>query len=231
MAIVVERLAGHTRCKVSSMQEFNTVRKRDLPAVDGPEDDASFWQKGQATPPLPRQRMLNALQGLPVDRPPIWLMRQAGRCLPEYRALREKYLFQELIQQPELAAEVTLQPITRFAFDAAILFSDILVVPQALGQGFRFRDTAGVEMDFVVRDRHDIAKLQSEGLTERLQYVAEALQLIKARLSHRTALLGFAGSPWTLANFMLEGGSATSTSKRWSYSAPTLKRITCWLKN
>jgi uroporphyrinogen decarboxylase len=195
------------------MQEFNTVRKRETPVVDVPEDYFPFWRKGQAAPPVNRERMLNALQCLPVDRPPIWLMRQAGRCLPEYRTLREKYSFQELIQKPELAAEVTLQPIVRFDFDAAILFSDILVVPQALGQGFRFRDTAGVEMEFVLRDRSDIAKLQSEGMTERLQYVADAIQLIKASLGTRTALFGFAGSPWTLANFMLEGGSSPQHSK------------------
>jgi uroporphyrinogen decarboxylase len=195
------------------MQEFNTVRKRETPAVDVPEDYFPFWQKCQAAPPANRQRMLNALHCLPVDRPPLWLMRQAGRCLPEYRALRKKHSFQELIQQPELAAEVTLQPIVRFDFDAAILFSDILVVPQALGQGFRFRETAGVEMDFVLRDNNDIAKLQSEGMTDRLQYVADAIQLIKASLQNRTALFGFAGSPWTLANFMLEGGSSQKHSK------------------
>src|ERR1035441_7901771 len=84
-----------------------------------------------------RERMLNALKCSPTDRPPVWLMRQAGRCLPEYRALKEKYTFRELIQVPELAAEVTLQPVRRFGFDAAIIFSDILVVPEALGQGFK----------------------------------------------------------------------------------------------
>jgi uroporphyrinogen decarboxylase len=98
-----------------------------------------------------RQRMLNALHCLPVDRPPVWLMRQAGRCLPEYRALKEEFSFRQLIRIPDLAAEVTLQPVRRFNFDAAILFSDILVVPEALGQGFRFRESGGVEMDFVLR--------------------------------------------------------------------------------
>jgi len=156
----------------------------------------------------PRQRMLNALRGQTVDRPPIWLMRQAGRCLPEYRALRERHSFRELIQNPELAAEVTLQPIRRFNFDAAILFSDILVVPEALGQGFRFRDRGGVEMSYRLAGVQEIKNLNDANVAERLQYVADAVRLIKSLLGSRTALLGFAGSPWTLANFMLEGGSA-----------------------
>jgi len=155
-----------------------------------------------------RKRMLDALHCLPVDRPPVWLMRQAGRCLPEYRALKEKFSFRQLIRIPELAAEVTLQPVRRFGFDAAILFSDILVVPEALGQGFRFRDSGGVEMDFIVRDGNDVRRLKTQGISDRLQYVAQAIRLIKPGLGLGTALLGFAGSPWTLANFMLEGGSA-----------------------
>ncbi len=155
-----------------------------------------------------RQRMLNALQCSPVDRPPVWLMRQAGRCLPEYRVLKEKYSFRQLIQTPELAAEATLQPVRRFHFDAAIIFSDILVVPEALGQGFSFREGGGVEMDFVVRDRQDVRRLNTQGISDRLQYVAQAIRAVKAELASGTALLGFAGSPWTLANFMLEGGSA-----------------------
>jgi uroporphyrinogen decarboxylase len=113
-----------------------------------------------------------------------------------------------LVHVPELAAEVTFQPVRRFDFDAAILFSDILVVPEALGQGFRFRPEGGVAMDFALRDKNDFARLNGDGAADRLQYVAEAIKLIKAGLGGRTALLGFAGSPWTLANFMLDGGSA-----------------------
>jgi uroporphyrinogen decarboxylase len=154
-----------------------------------------------------RQRFLNACECLPVDRPPVWLMRQAGRCLPEYRALKENYSFLELVQTPELAAEVTLQPVRRFDFDAAILFSDILVVAEAMGQGYHFREKGGIEMEFPLRTAEDIERLQPEAVIERLQYVAHALPLIKTALGSRTALLGFAGSPWTLATFMLEGGS------------------------
>lgn len=174
-------------------------------------------QQGTWLPaPLPhtnRQRMLAALHCSPVDRPPLWLMRQAGRCLPEYRALKEKYTFRELVQEPELAAEVTLQPIRRFNFDAAIIFSDILVVPEALGQGYSFRETGGVKMDFTIKDRNDIRRLNTESVSSRLQYVADAIRLTKARLLRQTALLGFVGSPWTLANFMLEGGSSREFSK------------------
>jgi len=160
-----------------------------------------------------RERMLTALNLGAVDRPPVWLMRQAGRCLPEYRELKKEYTFRELIHTPELAAEITVQPIRRFGFDAAILFSDILVVPEALGQGFRFRDTGGVEMKFTLQSQADIEKLDATEVAGRLQYVASALRAIKKELGGRTALLGFAGSPWTLANFMLEGGSSNEFTK------------------
>lgn len=154
-----------------------------------------------------RRRFLNACRCLPVDRPPVWLMRQAGRALPEYRKLKEKYTFLELVQTPELAAEVTLQPIRRFGFDAAILFSDILVIPEAMGQPYRFRETGGVVMDFAVRTKADIARLSVEGVTDKLGYVDKALRLLRRELGDQTALIGFAGSPWTLATFMMEGGS------------------------
>src|SRR2546426_8394766 len=150
-----------------------------------------------------RQRFLDACACRPLDHPPVWLMRQAGRALPEYRALKEKYSFLQLVQTPELAAEVTLQPIRRFDFDAAILFSDILVVAEGLGQAYRFRDEGGIEMDFLLKSARDIERLEVEAVAERLQYVARALKLLKSDLSGRTALIGFAGSTWTLANFML----------------------------
>jgi uroporphyrinogen decarboxylase len=155
-----------------------------------------------------RQRFLNACALRPVDRPPVWLMRQAGRALPEYRQLKEKYSFLELVQTPELAAEVTLQPVRRFGFDAAILFSDILVIPEAMGQSYRFRDTGGIVMDFAVRSPADIEKLSVAQVCDKLKYVDKALRILRKDLGDRTALLGFAGSPWTLATFMMEGGSA-----------------------
>ena len=155
-----------------------------------------------------RQRFLDACHCRAVDRPPVWLMRQAGRALPEYRKLKEKYSFLELVQTPELAVEVTLQPVRRFGFDAAILFSDILVIPEAMGQTYRFRETGGVAMDFEVQSRTDIERLSVERVVERLSYVDKALRLLRTELDDQTALIGFCGSPWTLATFMMEGGSA-----------------------
>jgi uroporphyrinogen decarboxylase len=141
-------------------------------------------------------------------------MRQAGRYLPEYRALKEKHSFLEMVRTPALAAEVTLQPLRRFAFDAAILFSDILVVPEALGQGYRFKDEGGIAMDFALASRADIDRLApANDVPENLAYVADALALLKKELAGRTALLGFGGAPWTLACYMLEGGGSDSFAR------------------
>ena len=145
------------------------------------------------------------------------MMRQAGRCLPEYRKLKEKYSFLELAQTPELAAEVTLQPIRRFGFDAAIIFSDILVIPEAMGVPYRFREAGGVEMEFAIRSEGDIRKLSDAAIEEKLSYVTDAIHLVKRGLNDETALLGFAGSPWTLANYMLDGGSALEHTSACSF--------------
>jgi len=160
-----------------------------------------------------RERFVRAAHCQPVDRPPLWLMRQAGRALPEYRKLKETYTFVQLVQNPELAVEVTLQPVRRFGFDAAILFSDILVIPEALGQTYHFKETGGVVMDFAVTSRADIEKLSVERVVERLSYVDRALRLLRRELGDQTALLGFTGSPWTLATFMMEGASVPKYSR------------------
>ena len=160
-----------------------------------------------------RKRFVDAARCRKVDRAPMWLMRQAGRALPEYRKLKETYSFVQLVQNPELAVEVTLQPVRRFAFDAAILFSDILVIPEAMGQTYKFRETGGIEMDFTVQSAADIAKLSVEHVTERLSYVDKALRILRKELGNDTALIGFSGSPWTLATFMMEGGSAKKYSR------------------
>lgn len=149
----------------------------------------------------------------PVDRPPVWLMRQAGRALPEYRKLKAKHDFLKLVRTPELAAEVTLQPVRRFDFDAAILFSDILVIAEGLGQGYKFRDTGGIQMNFVLQTADEIKKLDLAALPEKLDYIPQTLRLVKNELAGKNALIGFAGSPWTIANFMLEGGSVKEFSR------------------
>jgi len=160
-----------------------------------------------------RQRFVAAARCQPVGRPPVWLMRQAGRALPEYRKLKETYTFVQLVQNPELAVEVTLQPVRRFGFDAAILFSDILVIPEALGQTYHFKETGGVQMDFAVTSRADIEKLSVARVVERLSYVDQALRMLRKELGDQTALLGFSGSPWTLATFMMEGASVPKYSR------------------
>lgn len=155
-----------------------------------------------------RERFLAAVACQPLDRPPVWIMRQAGRYLPEYRELKAKSSFLEMVRTPELAAEVTLQPLRRFAFDAAIIFSDILVIPEAMGQGYKFRDTGGIAMDYRLETQAQLDRLNHTGVADRLDYVGKALSRVKAELKDEKALLGFGGSPWTLATYMLEGGSA-----------------------
>ena len=140
-------------------------------------------------------------------------MRQAGRALPEYRALKQKYTFLELVQTPDLATEVTLQPIRRFGFDAAILFSDILVIAEGLGQGYQFRDEGGIQMDFLIASAADVDRLEVDAVLPRLDYVGKALRVIKTELAGRNALIGFAGSPWTIANFMIQGGGVRDYTK------------------
>jgi uroporphyrinogen decarboxylase len=156
-----------------------------------------------------RERFLAACACTPLDRPPLWVMRQAGRYLPEYRALKAKSSFLEMVRTPALAAEVTLQPLRRFALDAAILFSDILVIPEALGQGYRFREEGGIAMEFRLDTRAQVDALApAAAVPERLRYVADTLSLLKQELAGQKMLLGFGGSPWTLATYMVEGGSS-----------------------
>jgi len=140
-------------------------------------------------------------------------MRQAGRYLPEYRKLKEKYTFTELVKSPELATEVTLQPLKRFSLDAAIIFSDILVIPEALGQPYSFRETGGIQMEYALDSEDKIKKLDPAGVEEKLSYVAKALKLVRNEIGDSQTLLGFGGSPWTLATYMVEGGSSKEFSK------------------
>lgn len=236
----------------------------------------------------PRERFLAAARCQPLDRPPVWIMRQAGRYLPEYRALKERHSFVEMVRTPELATEVTLQPLRRFPLDAAILFSDILVIPEALGQPYSFRETGGIAMEYALQTPAQIRALRAaDAVSEHLDYVAQAMRLCRRELggngqkadsahpvnqentarttaeTHPTtptgsaysgrqtlppdelttagsgqkprgnerapccnerALLGFAGAPWTLAAYMVEGGSSADFPrlKALAYTEPKL---------
>ncbi len=152
--------------------------------------------------------LLRVLRGETLPIPPIWLMRQAGRYLPEYRALRELVGgFLDLCLTPELAAEVTLQPVRRFALDAAILFSDILIVPYALGQPLEYRDGEGPVLE-AVRSPAAIAALSDADFRDRIAPVWRTVERVKEKLHQNIALIGFAGAPWTVATYMIEGGSS-----------------------
>lgn len=157
---------------------------------------------------LKNDRLLRALLREPVDVTPVWILRQAGRYLPEYRATREKAGdFLNLCTTPELACEVTLQPVNRFPLDAAILFSDILTVPDAMGLGLYFVEGEGPRFERPVRSESDVAALPVPDPEAELRYVMDTVRLVQRELDGRVPLIGFAGSPWTLATYMVEGGS------------------------
>ncbi len=160
-------------------------------------------------PDLQNDRLLRALQRQPVDRTPVWMMRQAGRYLPEYRATREKAgSFMDLCRSAELACEVTLQPLARFELDAAILFSDILTIPDAMGLGLYFAEGEGPKFERPLRDAAAIRALRKPDMQHDLGYVMSAVSTIRQALAGRVPLIGFAGSPWTLATYMIEGASS-----------------------
>jgi len=161
------------------------------------------------TSPRHDSRFLRALRREPVDRTPIWLMRQAGRYLPEYRATRARAGdFMTLASTPELACEVTLQPIQRYGFDAAILFSDILVLPHEMGLGLGFVAGEGPKFERTVRSEDEIRALPRPDPNTDTGYVMDAVRLIRRELPDEVPLIGFAGSPWTVATYMVEGGSS-----------------------
>jgi uroporphyrinogen decarboxylase len=153
----------------------------------------------------PMKPMIQALKGDRVSLPPIWLMRQAGRYLPEYRAVREVAGgFLNLCYDPEKAADVTLQPLRRFGFDAAILFSDILVIPHALGQNVTFEAGEGPRLD-PIRDADGLGRLNMDNIHESLSPIYETVKRVSEDLPEGAALIGFAGAPWTVATYMVEG--------------------------
>jgi uroporphyrinogen decarboxylase len=174
--------------------------------------------------PLKNDRLLRALLRQPVDMTPVWIMRQAGRYLPEYRAVREKAGdFMTLCSTPELACEVTLQPLRRFKLDAAILFSDILTIPNAMGLELYFEDGEGPRFRKPVRSQADITRLGVPDPETELRYVMDTVRLIRKELNGDVPLIGFAGSPWTLATYMVEGCGGTDFAcvKKMMFDDPT----------
>ncbi|MBN6149563.1 uroporphyrinogen decarboxylase [Xanthomonas sp. AmX2] len=163
---------------------------------------------------LKNDRLLRALRREPVDQTPVWLMRQAGRYLPEYRATRARAgSFLAMAKTPELACEVTLQPLARFPLDAAILFSDILTIPDAMGLELYFVEGEGPKFKHPVRDAAAIARLGVPDMETELRYVMDAVRVIRRELDGRVPLIGFSGSPWTLACYMVEGGGSDNYSR------------------
>lgn len=172
---------------------------------------------------LKNDRFLKALAREPVDCTPVWMMRQAGRYLPEYRALRAKAGdFMSLCTNPQLACEVTLQPLERFPLDAAILFSDILTIPDAMGLGLYFETGEGPRFKKTVRSQADVDALPVPDPHTDLEYVVDAVKVIRKELNGRVPLIGFSGSPWTLATYMVEGGSSKDfrTAKALAFDQP-----------
>ncbi len=178
--------------------------------------------------PLKNDTFIKALLKQPVDYTPIWMMRQAGRYLPEYRKVREQAgSFLDLCTNPELACEVTLQPLRRFDFDAAILFSDILTIPDAMGLGLHFTEGEGPKFSNPVRTAADVNKLPIPDPDTDLRYVIDAVRLIRKNLQGSVPLIGLSGSPWTLATYRVEGGGSKSFQKvkAMLYEQPKLMHV------
>jgi uroporphyrinogen decarboxylase len=173
---------------------------------------------------LQNDLLLKALRGEDVSRPPVWMMRQAGRYLPDYIKLRNKYDFFTRVQTPELACEITLQPVDQVGVDAAIIFSDILVIPQAMGMTVLMEEGKGPLLPEVIKNQADIDALITTEVEGRLSYVTAALSLTKKELNNRVPLIGFAGAPWTLLCYMVEGkGSKTfEKAKQFCFTQPEL---------
>lgn len=168
--------------------------------------------------------ILRALRGEKTERTPVWMMRQAGRYLPDYRALRDKHSFFERVQTPELATAITLQPVDQVGVDAAILFSDILVIPQAMGLEVQLIENKGPLLPNPIQTAKDLERLHVSHAKEELSYVMDALRMIKSELGGRVPLIGFAGAPWTLLCYMVQGkGSKTfDEAKAFCYTQPAL---------
>ena len=155
--------------------------------------------------PLKNDIFLQALAGKTLRRPPVWMMRQAGRYLPDFMKLKEKYDFFTRCQTPELASEITVMPIDQIGTDAAILFSDILVVPQAMGVDVQMKPDLGPWLPNPIRNQADVDKVETPDVHDRLHYVIDAIKQTLKRLDNRVPLIGFAGAPWTIFCYMIQG--------------------------
>ena len=176
-----------------------------------------------SSPETQNDTILRAARGEETEQTPVWMMRQAGRYLPEYQAVRDEHSFFEVVGTPELAAEVTLQPVERLAVDAAIIFSDILVIPQALGLEVKMVSGKGPQFPAPLTEPEEMERLtQDPDLDAALGHVFEALALTRRRLDGRVPLIGFAGAPWTLMAYMVEGGGSKSfrQARRWLWAHP-----------
>ena len=173
---------------------------------------------------LKNDLLLRALRGEKTERVPVWMMRQAGRYLPDYMKLKAKYDFFTRVQTPELATQITLQPIDQVGVDAAIIFSDILVIPQAMGMEVLMEEGKGPSLPKVIQTKNDIDALRIDSVEENLKYVTDALSLTKKELNGRVPLIGFAGAPWTILCYMVEGkGSKTwDKAKQFAFTQPEL---------
>jgi uroporphyrinogen decarboxylase len=173
---------------------------------------------------LKNDLLLKALRKEKVERPPVWMMRQAGRYLPDYIKLRDKYDFFTRVQTPELATQITLQPVDQVGVDAAIIFSDILVIPQAMGLEVLMEEGKGPSLPKTIKTQSDIDQLNTSNAEHHLKYVLDALSLTKKELNGRVPLIGFAGAPWTILCYMIEGkGSKTwDKAKQFAYTQPQL---------
>lgn len=201
--------------------------------VSFPWSGTVVWNRGYGTgeekvsalcypPPAMNDLFLRVCRGEPVERLPVWMMRQAGRYMAEYRAIREKVDFLTLCKTPELAAEVTLQPVDALGVDAAILFADILLPLEAMGAELRFVKGDGPTFPDPVRSREDLARLRDPDVDETLGYVFDAMRLVRRELDGRIPVLGFAGTPWTLAAYLVEGSGSKHFAhlQAWSYRDP-----------
>ena len=156
---------------------------------------------------------LKALRGEKVSRPPVWIMRQAGRYLPDFMSLKRKHDFFTRCQTPELATEITMMPIDQIGVDAAIIFSDILVIPQAMGINVEMKNNFGPYIESPIRNKSDIEKLDVHGVEDKLSYVFDAVRMTKLELNESTPLIGFAGSPWTILCYVVQGSGSKNFDK------------------